>query len=113
MGLALGVGTGRIDIEAVKDLLQNPKLPETNRPPNNKCSHMLAPSKGLTLTDVIYSDEQMKHATDDVMGLPIGNPTGYPSPRIQWSVSNILLCKASVKLSEICPFSSNLRSKFH
>ena len=82
MGLAFGVGAGEIDIETIVDMLKNPKLPETK--PNNSIYHRMADPRGLHLADIHYSKEDLEYSTDDYHNLPIGNPTEYPSPMIDW-----------------------------
>ena len=83
MGLAFGVGEGSIDIQTIADLLKNPVLPE-NKPGNAIKGNRMAEPRGLHLLDVNYSPEDLEGSSEEVNDCPIGSPTEYPSPMIDW-----------------------------
>ena len=85
MGMAFDVGCGRKDINIIEEMLNNPKLPETT---NRNVHFKMADPKGLHLADVIYPDDELDDSTDNFNFLPIGDPTEYPSPTIEWLVDN-------------------------
>ena len=82
MGLAFAVGSGTMDIKTIADKLKNPILPETMT--RNDFPYRMADPNGLHLADVRYSEEDIKDSADHIKGLPIGTPTEYPSPMINW-----------------------------
>ena len=84
MGLAFGVGVGSIDIQTIANMLKNPVLPE-NKPNNSiKGTNRMADPRGLHLLDVNYSLEDLEDSSEEVNNCPIGSPTEYPSPMIDW-----------------------------
>ena len=44
----------------------------------------MADPNGLHLADVRYSEEDIKDSAEHIKFLPIGTPTEYPSPMINW-----------------------------
>ena len=82
MGLAFAVGRGSLDIQTIADKLKNPILPETKTRIDFKSG--MADPCGLHLLDVSYSSEDLLGSTDNSDSLPVGNPTEYPSPMIDW-----------------------------
>ena len=89
MGLAFGVGSGHIAMDAIKALLNDPKLPECAESNHNHFHHRMAYPHGLHLADVVYPPESLEDITDDVSKLPtIGNSTEYQlaCPNIDWYV---------------------------
>ena len=82
MGLAFAVGRGSLDIQTIADKLKNPILPETEARADFKTG--MADPNGLHLLDVSYSAEDLLSSTDNLDSLPVGNPTEYPSPMIDW-----------------------------
>ena len=89
MGLAFGVGSGHIAMDAIKALLNDPKLPECVESNQNHFHHRMAYPHGLHLADVVYPPESLEDITDDVSKLPtIGNSTEYQlaCPNIDWYV---------------------------
>ena len=83
MGLAFGVGEGRIDIQTIAHMLKNPVLPE-NKPNNAIKGNRMADPRGLYLLDVNYSPEDLEDSSEDLNDCPIGSPTEWPSPMIDW-----------------------------
>ena len=82
MGLAFAVGRGSLDIQTIADKLQNPILPKNEARADFKTG--MADPNGLHLLDVSYSAEDLLGSTDTSDSLPVGNPTEYPSPMIDW-----------------------------
>ena len=44
----------------------------------------MADPRGLHLLDVNYSLEDLEDSSEEVNNCPIGSPTEYPSPMIDW-----------------------------
>ena len=96
MGFAFAVGSGKLPIEVIKEMLNNPKLPDPVPDHKVKCLDKIYPlthyrmalPKGLYLADIVYASEDLKDSTDNVIHLPIGDPTSFPSRNIEWFVLN-------------------------